>query len=419
MSALALCACWRLYNPILIERVAETVTREAHWYNYIVDRMGVAGLREADPDLEIATTTPSSTSLALQGDNPWGRESNQKLSAAVRSKGEVVKITERLDPTTGTRNGFWLELKKKKSEGDSICILSKELPYERHEWDLIIAISVLAGVLGGSLLHLRRQLIEPLRKLLQQLPITSTRQMTLMDESGGPVAREIAGQINRFLACLNSSHEAQRLLLRGLTHDIRGPLGRLKLRCEQISEGIVTLSELKEEIDEMNHDLDQLCELSARVYAYADSLADDQKSAEIQLTDLLAQVVASYNNSSIQMDCGRFVVKLPAIALKRCLNNLIDNALEYGRPPVLVNARMSNNLLVISVEDHGDGLRSSNQLLLPRMPAANDREESSHRGLGLGIVEQFCKNQGGSIKLTRSPSCGGLRVQLMLPQEGR
>ena len=416
MSVVTVSASWQLAQPMLVNKVSDMLTRRARWYNYVVAQGGIPALDQLEPGLPIRHHAPPASRLKLRGDNPWQSEATSQLSQNLRNRGQVVALSQHLDGSSALQTGFWLQLARPDPQGRPVWVFATDRPHESDEWRLLMVISITAGVLAGTVLHLRTQVIEPLQQLLTQLPNTSTRQMPLVEEQGGSLARRVAMQLNGFLECLNSSHEAQRLLLRGLTHDIRGPLGRLKLRCEQLSDGGVSLSELQEEIEEMNSDLDQLCELSAKIYAYADSLADSQEARELQLSELLTQVVASYNNDAVQLDCCRQVVRLPASSLKRCLNNLIDNALEYGRPPVRVNAVMKRQLLVISVEDHGNGLRSTNQLLLPRMPAADDRQENSHRGLGLGIVEQFCRGQGGSMKLSRSRALGGLRVELLLPQ---
>jgi two-component system osmolarity sensor histidine kinase EnvZ len=103
-------------------------------------------------------------------------------------------------------------------------------------------------------------------------------------------------------------------------------------------------------------------------------------------------------------------------SLQRSLTNLLDNALEHGRPPVRVSAacRPGEGWLQIAVEDHGDGLRTLNVLQLPRIPHADDRQRRRHFGLGLAIVERFCLDHGGELALMPSP-LGGLRVELRLP----
>jgi len=245
--------------------------------------------------------------------------------------------------------------------------------------------------------------------------VVSTRNMPLLPESGGLLSRRVCIQLNRFLAAMNESSNSQRALLRGLTHDLRGPLGRIKLRSEQLVLGLVPEDEVAQDVADMDYDINQLCSITDKLYAYADSLIDQKdQSCQVQLSDAVAQVVATYVDSSVSADVERIAVRLNPLALKRSLNNLIDNALEYGAPPVLVSAQLCDGWIVIWVEDHGRGLLSDSQLLMPRMPAATDRHETAHRGLGLGIVEQFCQSHGGSLRLGRSAS-GGLRAEMRIP----
>jgi two-component system osmolarity sensor histidine kinase EnvZ len=109
----------------------------------------------------------------------------------------------------------------------------------------------------------------------------------------------------------------------------------------------------------------------------------------------------------------------------RSLNNLIDNALEHGKPPVHLSAHChpAQGRLLIEVDDHGKGMRNYNLLGRPRLQPAADRQRRRHFGLGLAIVERFCLDHGGDLVLMPSPR-GGLRVELRLPlscvqEEGR
>jgi signal transduction histidine kinase len=93
--------------------------------------------------------------------------------------------------------------------------------------------------------------------------------------------------------------------------------------------------------------------------------------------------------------------------LQRTLHNLIDNALEYGGPPVMVRCTSSSDGLVIVVEDAGPtgrvGLHPTTAL------------KSSHQGRGWAIARGFCRNHGGTMHIGHSPK-GGMEVRLSLPQ---
>jgi len=86
--------------------------------------------------------------------------------------------------------------------------------------------------------------------------------------------------------------------------------------------------------------------------------------------------------------------------LQRTLNNLIDNALDYGAPPVLIRAESEANAVAISVEDPGEGeasvFKAAHANQGPLLPPA-------HQGLGLAIARGFCQRHGGDLELGHSP----------------
>jgi two-component system osmolarity sensor histidine kinase EnvZ len=105
-----------------------------------------------------------------------------------------------------------------------------------------------------------------------------------------------------------------------------------------------------------------------------------------------------------------------SLGLERALCNLIDNALEYGAPPVQISARRQSSQLLLHVEDHGTGLASPTQLTMTNPPVASDRQRRRHRGLGLEIVDRFCRDHGGRLLLQPS-RLGGLSATLQLQSQ--
>ncbi len=115
------------------------------------------------------------------------------------------------------------------------------------------------------------------------------------------------------------------------------------------------------------------------------------------------------------MAVPRLLVRLDQALIERALQNLIDNAIRYGAPPIRLAAQQQRSTVVLMVEDGGHGLSSANLLGMPRIAPADDRQQRNRSGVGLTIVERCCQMHGGRLALNRS-SLGGLQAELHLPK---
>ena len=68
------------------------------------------------------------------------------------------------------------------------------------------------------------------------------------------------------------------------------------------------------------------------------------------------------------------------------------------------------------MDDCGRGLADYSAVAGGQLPPSGDRQRQRHRGLGLAIVQRFCRDHGGTLVLQPAPS-GGLRASLQLPPE--
>ena len=102
--------------------------------------------------------------------------------------------------------------------------------------------------------------------------------------------------------------------------------------------------------------------------------------------------------------------------IKRCINNLIDNAIKYG-DKVVVELNKNNNNLFLKVEDNGPGIpeKEYDNVFKPFYKIDKGRADSkSSVGLGLSIASDIIRSHGGNIKLEKS-SLKGLGVKIFLP----
>ena len=107
---------------------------------------------------------------------------------------------------------------------------------------------------------------------------------------------------------------------------------------------------------------------------------------------------------------------LPAATLERVLSNLLDNALAYGAPPVVVETARTPAGFTLTVSDHGSGIAAQDLIRASRPFVRLDpaRGGNGHSGLGLAIVERLVRRAGGTSEIGNSPE-GGLCVRMTFP----
>ena len=142
-----------------------------------------------------------------------------------------------------------------------------------------------------------------------------------------------------------------------------------------------------------------------------------EKNENFNLTELIIETIKKYNNENISSNISNELYFLEEKNLiKRCVNNLIDNAIKYG-DKVKVELTKSTSNLFIKIEDNGPGIPENEyeNVFKPFYKIDKGRAETkSSVGLGLSIASDIIRSHGGNIKLEKS-SMNGLGVKIFLP----
>ena len=208
----------------------------------------------------------------------------------------------------------------------------------------------------------------------------------------------------RIIRHLNQRSE----MLSGISHDLRTPLTRMKLQIAFIEDKDLA-NKLAEDINEMEKMLNEYLQFTSSTYL--------EKDEKFNLSELIADIVKEYNNNNIsnKLLSEIFIIGRKNL-IKRCVNNLIDNAIKYG-DKVNVELSKNNNNLFIKVEDNGPGIpeKEYDNVFKPFYKIDKGRADSkSSVGLGLSIASDIIRSHGGNIKLEKS-SLNGLGVKIFLP----
>uniref|UniRef100_UPI003569F37A ATP-binding protein n=1 Tax=Actibacterium sp. TaxID=1872125 RepID=UPI003569F37A len=206
--------------------------------------------------------------------------------------------------------------------------------------------------------------------------------------------------------------EQRTLMLSGVSHDLRTPLTRLRLSLSLADETEDTAAMLGDVAD-MERMLDAFLD-----FARADSMGEPEPTDPAAL---LAGLVArsdrfAHRVTLAPMPKGETALLRP-LAVERAVQNLINNALNYGTK-CRVSLDTSDRMIRISVEDDGPGIppdrREAAMQPFTRLDAARNLNNSAGVGLGLAIASDIARSHGGILRLGESEDLGGLKAELVL-----
>ena len=274
------------------------------------------------------------------------------------------------------------------------------------------------GIVVASAWWMSRNLILPLTQLkaaMRAYAETGTAP-TIQNDSGPAETREMATQFTDLVAQREQNERTREVMLAGISHDLRSPLGRIRMGAELLPDDAASLAWKQIIIDNVVL-ADRLLE-SFMDYARAQQLTLDN---EVDLHALVMQQCGLRNltvHEATNLPRPLVVAPANAVGLERALNNLLDNAQKYGKPPIDVSLTVRDALAVIVVSDHGPGIAAAQmaQMLQPFHRGQSHRNTPG-TGLGLAIVNETVRRHGGQVQLRNTQA--GFSVEVTLPRQPR
>ncbi|WP_447775017.1 sensor histidine kinase [Pseudomonas chlororaphis] len=232
-----------------------------------------------------------------------------------------------------------------------------------------------------------------------------------LDESGPREARQAAHTFNLMQRRIQEQVKQRGRMLGAVSHDLRTPLSRLKLRLEQIEDHRLQ--------GQMRQDLDDMISMLDATLSY---LHEQRTSEAVQWMDVQALVESLCENAQdqgadVQTSGHCAPLQVQPMALRSCLNNLLDNALRYAGH-ARISLRDSREQVLIRVIDHGPGIAEDQReaVFEPfyRLEGSRNRN-SGGVGLGMTIAREAAERLGGQLHLEETPG-GGLTTVVRLPR---
>ncbi|NMY25344.1 HAMP domain-containing protein [Pseudomonas sp. WS 5021] len=232
-----------------------------------------------------------------------------------------------------------------------------------------------------------------------------------LDESGPREARQAASTFNLMQRRIREQVSQRARMLGAVSHDLRTPLSRLKLRLEQIDDMRLQ--------GQMRHDLDDMIGMLDATLSYLHEQRTGESRQWLDVQALVQSLSENAQDQGADVQClGRSApLQVRPMALRSCLNNLIDNALRYAGT-ARIELQDSPQALVIRVIDHGPGIAAEQREAVFeaffRLEGSRNRN-SGGVGLGMTIAKEAVERLGGRLSLEETPG-GGLTAKMWLPR---
>lgn len=240
-------------------------------------------------------------------------------------------------------------------------------------------------------------------------------------EAGPSEFKQAGASFNQMVQAINQMIGGQQRLLSDISHELRSPLTRLRMatalaqRKQGESKELTRIDTEAERLEKMISELLELSRMQVNSH--------DQR----ELCDAQTLWFEMLEDARFEAEqCGKQLEYTPLQAwplrgnpnlLISALENVVRNAIRYGNDQIRLEFTHTDDRLIMTVDDNGDGVPEAElgDIFRPfyRVSTARDRS-SGGTGLGLAITDSAIRQHSGKVTASRSP-LGGLRVTLTLP----
>lgn len=303
----------------------------------------------------------------------------------------------------GLEDGTWLNVTL--ARGHSTRITSPSL-----------LVTSLVGALGVILVAvlLSRWLTQPLNRLADgaRAFFVAGEDGRELEERGTREVRTLARAINEMRRRIERMVGARTQMLAAISHDLRTPLTRLRLRANTLPAGEPRLS-IERDIAEMEQMIDA-------TLSFLRENTDQETIEPIDVAAILQTIAddAADADQPVTIDAPRsLIARGRHLAIKRALTNLINNAVRHGGS-ASITARQSPTEIEVVILDDGPGIPPDKleAVFEPfcRLDDARGRETGGY-GLGLTVARSIARSHGGEVVLANRDG-GGLQALLRVPK---
>ena len=257
-----------------------------------------------------------------------------------------------------------------------------------------------------------RQLSRPIERLATAVRLFGhDPRAPAVSETGPQELRQVIKTFNAMQAQVQKFLSDRTMMLAAISHDLRTPLTRVRLRGEFIED--------HEQRARLFHDVDEMQAMIDGALAFFRDDATEEDATTFNLSGVISTIVNDYADQGIDISyagLARATYWGRPFALKRAIANLTENAIKYGTPPE-IELSCVEKTLVITVSDRGPGIPPDalDRVFSPYFRLDKSRNRTTGGvGLGLTVTQSIIRGHGGTITLGNR-SGGGLEARITLP----
>ncbi len=256
-----------------------------------------------------------------------------------------------------------------------------------------------------------------------------------LPEAGPPELRELSRSFSRMAQTVSESMESQRLLIADTSHQLRNPVGALRLRLDLLqlklrsAEEQAAATDVTAELERVEEILDGVLRLASAEHRASEGAVTADPDAEVPDIDPFAVLQEETDRARPAAEAAGVVLLLeggPGVRLHckpgelaHMVDELLTNAIKYAPgTKVTVALRGRDGAISIEVSDGGPGLPAEGRAAATsRFWRSPEHQAIRGTGLGMTIVDRLAKANGGRLVLEENPG-GGLRARLEFPAAG-
>jgi len=284
------------------------------------------------------------------------------------------------------------------------------VPAWSHQSVALIAIMLIA-VIALSILGIRR-LTAPLGTLAQAAErLGRDVNAPRLTERGASDVRKALRAFNNMQERIQRFIEDRTRMIAAISHDLRTPITRLRLRAEFVED--------PEQQARMLADLDDMETMIQSTLSFAREEANPEPRRELDLVVLLRSICEDAPDVALAVDLSgadALAFGGQPVALRRGFCNLIDNAVKYGQR-ARIGLSIGADSIAVTIDDDGPGLPEDEleRVFRPFYRVEQSRSrDTGGVGLGLSVARTVFRAHGGDVVLSNRPE-GGLRATVTLP----
>ena len=406
-----------VFSTEFIQRFYEDVTSQmtqgvAIDLDFLLDEI------EASPSLAEARTrvVPLATALEIELTLPAGPEAptgDKRQRIDLSGDTIIATLRERLPSLvavdlTGTNRLVTLRFDSRFGPVQAELTRRRMSAANPHQ---LIVLMVFTSILMTVVAYffLRRQL-QPITKLAEAAEEFGKGRAVSYKPRGAQEVRAAGRAFLDMRARIERQIEQRTLMLSGVSHDLRTPLTRMRLALSLMPED-AEVEALQADVTQMERMVDEFL-----AFVRGDAMEGSEPTDAVALVREVVER-AGPQVALVSVEGVPEPVEMRPQAIVRALENLVSNARRFGKR-VEVRLTFQDRSLRIQVEDDGPGIppERRDEALRPftRLDSSRDPNRGAGVGLGLSIASDIALSHGGALRLSKSETLGGLRVDLVI-----